>query len=187
MSDSLQPHRRVHGILQARILEWGALPSSRGSSQPRDPAPGLLHCRQLVYHLSHQTKARDGVVSRQLFAASGLPGVRFCVQLSLVPSTCWKASQGLRALSEEASACSMPFKVHQPLSNKSSVSPVDPSSPRPAGSGVLSLRCSRKISIVLKPGGQDTGTMWPCTAQGCSETVSCSVQGTRDCSRSPGH
>ena len=26
----------VHGILQARILEWVAKPSSRGSSQPRD-------------------------------------------------------------------------------------------------------------------------------------------------------
>ena len=26
----------VHGILQARILEWVATPSSRGSSQPRD-------------------------------------------------------------------------------------------------------------------------------------------------------
>ena len=26
----------VHGILQARILEWVAFPPSRGSSQPRD-------------------------------------------------------------------------------------------------------------------------------------------------------
>ena len=26
----------VHGILQARILEWVAISSSRGSSQPRD-------------------------------------------------------------------------------------------------------------------------------------------------------
>ena len=26
------------GILQARILEWVAMPSSRGSSQPRDQA-----------------------------------------------------------------------------------------------------------------------------------------------------
>ena len=26
----------VHGVLQARILEWVAIPSSRGSSQPRD-------------------------------------------------------------------------------------------------------------------------------------------------------
>ena len=31
----------VHGILQARILEWVAMPSSRGSSQPRD-WPSLL-------------------------------------------------------------------------------------------------------------------------------------------------
>ena len=27
---------RVHGILQARILEWVAVPFSKGSSQPRD-------------------------------------------------------------------------------------------------------------------------------------------------------
>ena len=26
----------VHGVLQARILEWIAMPSSRGPSQPRD-------------------------------------------------------------------------------------------------------------------------------------------------------
>ena len=26
----------IHGILQARILEWVAFPFSRGSSQPRD-------------------------------------------------------------------------------------------------------------------------------------------------------
>ena len=36
VSDSLQPHGIVHGILQARILEWVAVPFSRGSSQPRD-------------------------------------------------------------------------------------------------------------------------------------------------------
>ena len=29
-------HDTVHEILQAKILEWGALPFSRGSSQPRD-------------------------------------------------------------------------------------------------------------------------------------------------------
>ena len=42
MFDSLQPHGcslpgfSVHGILQARILEWVAMPSSRGSSHARD-------------------------------------------------------------------------------------------------------------------------------------------------------
>ena len=30
------PWDTVHGILQARILEWVAFPFSRGSSQPRD-------------------------------------------------------------------------------------------------------------------------------------------------------
>ena len=36
--DSLQPHGlyTVHGILQARILEWLTFPFSRRSSQPRD-------------------------------------------------------------------------------------------------------------------------------------------------------
>ena len=32
------PGSSVHGILQARLLEWIAVPSFRGSSQPRDPA-----------------------------------------------------------------------------------------------------------------------------------------------------
>ena len=41
VSDSLQPHglppgSSLHGILQARLLEWVAMPVSRGSSQPRD-------------------------------------------------------------------------------------------------------------------------------------------------------
>jgi len=31
----------VHGFLQARILEWVALPSSRGSSPPRDRTQGF--------------------------------------------------------------------------------------------------------------------------------------------------
>ena len=34
--DSSSPHSSVHGISQARILEWGAISSSRGSSWPRD-------------------------------------------------------------------------------------------------------------------------------------------------------
>ena len=34
--DCNPPGSSVHGILQARILEWVAMPSSRGSSQPKD-------------------------------------------------------------------------------------------------------------------------------------------------------
>ena len=46
-------------ILQARILEWVAMTSSRGSSKCRDlPNPGFPHCRQILYHLSHQGSQR---------------------------------------------------------------------------------------------------------------------------------
>ena len=41
-------------ILQARILEWVAVPFSRGSSQPKDRTQVLLHCRWILYRLSHQ-------------------------------------------------------------------------------------------------------------------------------------
>jgi len=34
--DCSPPGSSVHGILQARILEWVTIPFSRGSSQPRD-------------------------------------------------------------------------------------------------------------------------------------------------------
>ena len=34
--DCSPPGASVHGILQARTLEWGAISSSRGSSRPRD-------------------------------------------------------------------------------------------------------------------------------------------------------
>ena len=34
--DCTPPGSSVHGILQARILEWAAMPSSRGSSRTKD-------------------------------------------------------------------------------------------------------------------------------------------------------
>ena len=95
--DCSPPGSSVHGILQARILEWVAMPFSRGSSQPRDRtqvsciaggfftvwatreaqyywsgslsllqgnlptqelSQGLLHCRQILYQLSHKESPR---------------------------------------------------------------------------------------------------------------------------------
>ena len=35
LMDCSRPGSSVHGILQARVLEWVAMPPSRGSSQPR--------------------------------------------------------------------------------------------------------------------------------------------------------
>ena len=44
----------AHVILQAKILEWVAIPFSRGSPLPRGSNPGLLCWRWIIYHLSHQ-------------------------------------------------------------------------------------------------------------------------------------
>ena len=48
----------VHGILQARILEWVAFLFSRGSSPTRRLNPGLLHHLQIVYQLSYKRSLR---------------------------------------------------------------------------------------------------------------------------------
>ena len=51
------PGSSVHGIFQARILEWLAVFSSRGSSQPRDwthVSCGSCIGRCVLYCLSHQ-------------------------------------------------------------------------------------------------------------------------------------
>ena len=44
------PGSSVHGSLQARILECVAMPSSRGSSQPRDRTWVSCIGRQILYH-----------------------------------------------------------------------------------------------------------------------------------------
>ena len=52
-TDCSLPGSSVHGDSPARILERVAMPSSRGSSQPRDHS-GLPQCRQILYRLGHQ-------------------------------------------------------------------------------------------------------------------------------------
>ena len=47
------PGSSVHGILQARILEQVAMPSSRGIFPTQGLNPHLLHWRQILYPLSH--------------------------------------------------------------------------------------------------------------------------------------
>ena len=52
-TDCSPPCSSVSGILQARILEWVAMPSSRGSSQSGDQTHfSYISCigRQVLYH-----------------------------------------------------------------------------------------------------------------------------------------
>ena len=51
--DCCLPGSSVHGILQARILEWVAIPFSREASPPRSPA-------LQVYSLLSQLPAKPG-------------------------------------------------------------------------------------------------------------------------------
>ena len=54
--DCSPPGSSVHGILQARTLEWAAIASSRGSSPPRDQTcVSYISCigRQVLYHQRH--------------------------------------------------------------------------------------------------------------------------------------
>ena len=48
--DCNPPDPSVHGISQARILEWFAISSSRSSSLPRELNLCFLHCKQILYH-----------------------------------------------------------------------------------------------------------------------------------------
>ena len=48
--DCSPPCSSVHGILQATILEWVAIPFSRGPSQPRDRTQISCTGRQILHH-----------------------------------------------------------------------------------------------------------------------------------------
>ena len=73
---------RLFGVLQARILEWVTFPFSRGILPTLGSNPGLPHCRQIPYQLSH--KASPGRV--RVFPN--------CMQLRLCPAAdlSWEAT-----------------------------------------------------------------------------------------------
>ena len=70
--DGSLPGSSIHGILQARILEWTAMPFSRGSSPPSSPAlqanslppepPGSLRITLVVSKYQTVVQGKDGIV-----------------------------------------------------------------------------------------------------------------------------
>ena len=80
--DCSPPGSSVHGILQARILEWIVIPFSRGSSQPKDQT--WVFCTAggfFTTELSGKPCALDFI--RFLFLSSSLPPsiIIFCLYL----------------------------------------------------------------------------------------------------------
>ena len=72
--DCSQPGSSVHGIFQARTLELVAIPFSRifltqGSNL------GLLHCRQILYHLSHLgSMSKENFINKKSLTNISYPG-----------------------------------------------------------------------------------------------------------------
>ena len=78
----------VHGIFQARILEWVAIPYSRGSSQLRDRTQVSYIGRQVLYHYTTR-EARNGAclaVKSRLWSYTTWVESRFCH----LPAACKK-------------------------------------------------------------------------------------------------
>ena len=78
LMDCSPPGSSVHGILQSRILEWVASPSSGESYQPRDQTQVYLHYRQIFFFT-------NGVI--QIIAPNHLPprSVKKLPSIKLVP------------------------------------------------------------------------------------------------------
>ena len=102
--DCSSPGSSVHGILQARILEWLAMPSSRGSSWSRDwtciscgsciavrffikETPGKSHFSCMItfflFFFKHLSLSRDSILSYRSFV--------FCPWHLDLQSTAWNS------------------------------------------------------------------------------------------------
>ena len=64
------PGPSVHGILQARMLEWAAISFSRGPSRPRSPA-----LQAELYPLSHQGKMKTQPLEEEKIFADQATGI----------------------------------------------------------------------------------------------------------------
>ena len=72
----------VHGILQARILEWGAIPFSRESSQPRDQTRVSYTAGRFVTIWMTRVALRNSVFFIKLMITIVLKSLSFSY-------TCW--------------------------------------------------------------------------------------------------
>ena len=88
--DCSPPGSSVHGILQARILEWVAISFSRGSFQPRDQICLYVSCIgwQILYHLHYLGKKYSTAVEKHLFCYTG-SSVNMLSCISTLAFICW--------------------------------------------------------------------------------------------------
>ena len=103
------PCSSLHGILQARILEWVAMPSSRGSSQPRDGTRDSCgSCRFFTSEPPGKPKEHTAAAAKSLQLCMGsppgspIPGILQARTLEWVAisfSNAWKWKVKVKSLS----------------------------------------------------------------------------------------
>ena len=133
----------VHGILQARILEWVAMPLSRESSQ-HGSNTGLPHSRQNFYHLSSL-----GIC--QLYSKKNLKREKEIVRW-MVSSEFWFFSSwtdveraNLRA------ALMMPQPEHPSVPLQQAVPHQDPGKARTKSALIMNLFCIMMLNSLSCP------------------------------------
>ena len=77
--DCSPPGSSVHGILQARILDWVTMPSSRGSFQPQRSNPCLLHCRRILQFSVATKPFTTSLVAKNTSSLSHSSEVQACL------------------------------------------------------------------------------------------------------------
>ena len=100
--DCSPPGSSVHGILQARILEWVAVPFSRGSSRPRDQTQ--VSCVAGRFFIVWATREAAGQVIESPGTQDKEGGCRLPDQAShaapaLIPLWSWMSNSVLASLS----------------------------------------------------------------------------------------
>ena len=68
------PGSSVHGMSQARELEWVGIAFSRGSFQPRDQTQGSCIGRQILYHGATRETSFSLVLLNIKIVSKGFPG-----------------------------------------------------------------------------------------------------------------
>ena len=109
--DCSSPGSSVHGILQARIMEWVAMPSSRGSSRPRDQTH--VSCSSYIADGSFTTeppgKTRAGIIREKQTDSY----TEVCTQCSLGNlNPCSPTSPILTPSSRLCSPLTLPLECH---------------------------------------------------------------------------
>ena len=116
--DCTLPGSSVHGILQAKILEWVAMPSSRGSSWPSNwTQVTYVSCigRRVLYHWCYlgSPKVRFSQFSHSVMSNSLLPRGLQHTRLpcpSLTPRACSNSLESVMPSNHLILCC--PFSYH---------------------------------------------------------------------------